>query len=285
MTRGSNLKKRHPLESLGNVKVQSGEIRVERIEHRLKPRVPFPHRHDFYHLLFIEKGHGWHEIDFVKYILKPQQLFIMRPGEVHAWKLGSSTRGFVLEFTQSSVTRSLINKNLISNLNQLPSMILASKQTDWQQHLKLMYQEFHHQQEGYKLSLENLLLSFLVKLARIKKQKATKTSALIEKFQDLIEHHFHTEHAVEFYAKTLDINAKSLTQQISKILGKSAGAVIQERILVEAKRLLAYEEHSVAAIGYELGFEDPNYFARFFRQRAGMAPGQYRRLALRSIPV
>jgi len=53
---------------------------------------------------------------------------------------------------------------------------------------------------------------------------------------------------------------------------------------VEAKRLLAYSNLTIAEIGYRIGYEDPNYFARFFRQKSGLSPGRYRKLAAHTIP-
>lgn len=281
----STLKQLHPLESLGNAPAKSGEIRIERLEDRLQPRVPFPHRHDFYHLLFLERGSGWHEIDFSRHTVTPNQLFIMRPGEVHSWNLGAYTRGYVLEFTRASLSKDKTTDELFSLLDELTSMILPAHPECFRSHLQLMHAEFSAAQSGFRLGLEYMLSAFLVKLVRLEaiRKKNKRASPLAERFLVLVEKKFQQEHKVEFYAKELKITPKALTQKISKILGVSAGTVIQERVLVEAKRMLSYTNQSVADIGYDLGYEDPNYFARFFRQHVGMAPGKYRSLANHTI--
>jgi len=56
----------HPIEAFGNLPASRGEIRVEHLESRLAPKVPFPHRHDFFHFVLVEAGSGWHEIDFTR---------------------------------------------------------------------------------------------------------------------------------------------------------------------------------------------------------------------------
>lgn len=100
-----------------------------------------------------------------------------------------------------------------------------------------------------------------------------------------MEKHFQKEHAVEFYASLMGTTTKALTTQISRALAKPAGAVIQERCLVEAKRILAYSSLPISQIAYELGYEDPNYFARFFKRKAGMSPGEFRKLSARSVTL
>lgn len=275
----------HPLESLGNRPATSGEIRVEKIEHRLQPKVPFPHRHDFFHFLFLEKGSGWHEIDFQRFKVRPGQLFLMRPGQVHAWQLGAGTKGYVLEFTRASLPRNRKTEEIWKFLDAVPAMIQSEKTEELSATLRLMLGEFNGRLADYRLSLEHLLLAFLLKLSRenISASPARSTDTLAQKFQALVEKNFSRHHKVDEYARLLGTTPKALTTRITRVLGRSAGAVIQERCLAEAKRLLAYSELPVAEVGYELGYEDPNYFARFFRKHTGTAPGKFRQLASRTV--
>jgi AraC family transcriptional activator of pobA len=275
-----SLRKLHPLHSLGNAPVGSGGIRVERLEERLRPRVPFPHKHDFYHLLFIERGTGWHEIDFERFMVKKGLFFFVRPAEVHAWSLGKTTRGTVLEFTRASLPQGA--DNIFSALESLPSCGALSESAVAL--LGLMREEFREKATGHHLSLESMLRAFLVILSREGKSKhSRRTDALSEQMRNLVEKNFHREHSVEFYARELRLSPKALTTKVKAALGSSAGELIQERLLLEAKRLLAHSALTVAEVGYELGYEDPSYFARFFRKRAGLAPGKYRKLSSRTV--
>lgn len=273
--------KLHPIESLGNVPAQSGDIRIERLERRLKPKVPFPHRHDFYHFVFLDKGSGWHEIDFRSYKVHAGQMYFVKPGEVHGWQLNRSTRGFVLEFTRESIAQ----KGLLQELENVPALVEGKMAQTFKPFFSLMVEESEAENTGFRLSLEGLLLAFLVRVARIQKQTRGKVSlpTLVSQFHQLIDENFKREHSVEFYAKRLGLSSKALTTKISKALGKSAGAVIQDRCLIEAKRLLAYADLSIAEIGYQIGYDDPNYFARFFRQKTGHSPGEFRKRATRSV--
>lgn len=275
------------MESLGVLRASAGEIRVERLEQRLEPRVPFPHRHDFFHFVALERGGGWHEIDFERFPVKAPQLFLVKPGEVHAWHLSSSTRGFVLEFTESSIGKREERAQVLEMLRRFPAALGGRAVATLFPVLELMAAEFHSGAAHARLSLEHLLLSFLIQLSRAVPAVATEGApkdSLISRFRSLVEQKFEVEHSVEFYASNLGVTAKALTTRVSRALGKSAGSVIQERCLTEAKRLLAHSALPVSEIAYRLGYDDPNYFARFFRQKAGLAPGKFRELAARSVP-
>jgi AraC family transcriptional activator of pobA len=254
---------------------------VERLEQRLSPKVPFPHRHDFYHLVLLEKGSGWHEIDFVKYRVKAAQLFLVRPGQVHSWQLGAGTRGLVLEFTRQSLAATA--GGVLDNLSA-PALIEAKDALSIREIMLPMFDEFSAKKRNFRLCLEHLLISLLLRLGRNRSEKQeTKSDSLLEKFRALLDLHFSKQHGVDFYANLLKVSPKKLTTQAVKHLKKPAGTLIQERCLVEAKRLLAFSELSVAEIAFAVGYQDANYFARLFRQKVGLTPGRFRRLAQHSV--
>jgi AraC-like DNA-binding protein len=280
----NSIKTLHGLETLGNSPAQAGEIRVERLETRLKPRVPFPHRHDFYHFLFLEKGSGWHEIDFEKFSVKAGQLFLMRPGQVHAWNLSPRTRGFVLEFTRESLGKSE-REALLRVADAAPKMILPGSSGQLCRLMQIMLTEFNEKRPAYRAVLEHMLSSILLLLAREAKSAAPPSAgqSFADRFKLLVEENFSRLHKVDDYARLIGISPKALTVKVSQAFGRSAGAVIQDRRLAEAKRLLAYTDSTVAAVGYELGYDDPNYFTRFFRKQTGISPVKFRRLASRTV--
>lgn len=282
------LHKLHPIESLGNAPVAEGELRIERIESRLHPKVPFPHKHDFYHFLFIEKGSGWHEIDFERFKVGAGQFFLMRPAQVHAWNLNSSTRGLVLEFTMASLQNSPHKQNVLESLETLPLMLEGKEAQKFLPVLKLLFEEFQARAPGHTFVMQHLLEALLIQLQRVHAgnlRENRKLNSMSVKFRELVERHFMKEHSVEYYAKALHTNTKALTTYVQRALGKSAGGVIQERCLLEAKRFLVYSDFSIREIGYKLGYEDSNYFARFFRSKTGMSPGRFRKLATHSISL
>ncbi len=273
----------HPIEALGVQRASAGDIRVETLKERLKPKVDFPHRHDFFQLTFVTKGKGWHEIDFKKHKINGRQIFFMKPAQVHSWVFEKGADGFVIEFTRESLP-SLSSKSLFL-LKQIPQLVDAlsfKKETQWkdfQTTCELMLKEFQAKSAQFEVCLEGLLQNLLVQLIRVSEIPSLaqhNTSSIIEKFQALVDVHFQKEHLVGFYAKKMNMTPKALTMQVSRALKKSPKAVIQDRFILEAKRLLSYSDLSVAEVGYELGFDDANYFTRFFTKAAKISPSAFR---------
>lgn len=271
----------HPIEALGVKKASAGEIRVEKLSDRLKPNVDFPHRHDFYQLTFVTKGKGWHDIDFTKHKINGRQIFFMKPGQVHTWVFAPGAEGIVIEFTRESLPA--ISAKSLFLLKQVPAIEDATKfksETQWSDFLtvsELMIKEFNTKKPQFEASLEGLLQNLLVQLVRVSSSVVQhNTLSVIERFQKLVDENYQTEHLVGFYAKKMNMTPKALTMQVSRGLKKSPKAVIQNRFILEAKRLLSYSELSVAEVGYELGFDDANYFTRFFTKATKLSPAKFR---------
>lgn len=265
------LGRHHAIEELGIVKVERGEIRAEKLEERLVPRVPFPHKHDFHQLLVITHGQGIHEIDFRLHKVKPRVVFAMRPGQVHEWRLKAGTRGFVIDFTEQS-----LDKGRLAAVPEVETL----REDEWKVLRFLceeMCREFSSREPGSDLLLRDYLSAILTRLARRGGSGAKAASHDLEKFTRLVEENFRAKHEVEFYAQTLGLSPQALTMRTTRAFGKSAREIIHERCLTEAKRLLAYSPLSITQISDELGFGDPNYFARFFKKGTATTPGAFRK--------
>jgi AraC-like DNA-binding protein len=270
----------------GTVLGSTQSIRINRLENRLQPLIPFPHRHAFYHLVVVTSGSGWHEIDFHRYPVSSYQVYCMAPGQVHSWQLGGTTQGFVLEFEgkslfqQAGTDRGLILQILQHATQQVDlSQVSSESRKRISQLLELMIEEYESQKPHFEVHLKHFLSILLLDLSRVglaSAQRAQDLDPLLERFLSLVENHFKKEHRVSFYAQHLKTTEKALTMRVSRALGKSARTVIQERCLLESKRLLAYSNLSISQIAFELGFEDPNYFSRFFREKSKQSPGAFR---------
>lgn len=271
------LEKRHPLQSLGVIPALRGDIRVEKLEDRMTPKVPFPHKHDFFQIVFIVKGSGWHEVDFTRYKVAPHQVYTIKPGQVHGWELSKKTQGFIVEFTEDSLQQSHWALSL-RTLRQLPDCAILKKLSlDF---LKQMEFEFREKPLHFALALQhflNILLLFLIRETSQTKVLFDKNESLSDAFIELIEKNYRKEHGLAFYAAQLKSSAKNVSANTQKYLGKPAKEILQERILLEAQRLLVFSNLTAAEICYELGFEDPNYFSRFMKQSTGLTALEYRR--------
>lgn len=271
-------RKHHPLKSLGIQAVSETGIRIELLEDRVNPKVPFPHKHDFYQIILVQSGGGWHQIDLLKYKLCPYQVFIIKPGQTHAWQL-SKVKGFVVEFEHSSTGHGKESKEVLNFINASEDCFQLQKN---QFHLlgqlsSVMMAEFNDK-HFHPLTLRSLLIAFIFLLIkRTGKERLSINRSTVAQFKDELEKHFLQEHDVSFYAKLCGLSPKAFTMQIKRALDKSPRQIIQERLVLEIKRYLIYSEMPIAQIGYELGFNDPNYFSRFFKIHTKSSPADFRK--------
>lgn len=278
-----NIKKLHSIDSFGIRKVSLSHIRIERLEERIKPTVPFPHKHDFFQIVLVTKGKGYHQIDFMKHKVVPRQVYLMKPGQMHSWELSKEVQGLVVEFNTQSLNFLKDSTTLIHNMTFSPDVYEFQDQRQFHDLLNLtemMRKEFLQGKDMQDLCLQGYLTGFLIQLIRSYKDSPglPKGISIIQKFKSLVENHFKNEHAVDFYAKTLGLSPQALTMQISRAIGKPPRQIIQERILLEAKRFLVFSDIGIAEIGFELGFDDANYFTRFFRTHEKETPAAFRKL-------
>jgi AraC family transcriptional activator of pobA len=130
------------------------------------------------------------------------------------------------------------------------------------------------------LVLLKRLIIHVTKLAKSeyvpKKKLPEEKFHVIRKFNLLVEAHFKTEHSVSFYAERLFKSPKTISNLFATYNHKTPSQVIQERILIEARRLLSYTEKPVKNITFELGFEDVSYFSNFFKKHTGSSPQEFR---------
>lgn len=135
---------------------------------------------------------------------------------------------------------------------------------------------------GWERVISGQFLSLLVHLSRLQPKAGEaaigrRDLQLAQGFRDLIEQHFAHHKRMDFYARALAISPQRLNAACNSALGYSASALLHGRLMVEAKRHLAYTEMTIAEIGHALGFDDPAYFNRFFTRHAEQPPGAWRR--------
>jgi len=101
-------------------------------------------------------------------------------------------------------------------------------------------------------------------------------SDIIRQFNFLVEQHFKTKHSVAEYAELLNKSPKTLSNIFSKISSKTPLQYIQERKMLEARRLLRYSDLQIQEVAYELGYDDIQTFSRFFKKQEGVSPSEFK---------
>ncbi|HVG16149.1 MAG TPA: helix-turn-helix transcriptional regulator [Chitinophagaceae bacterium] len=248
-----------------------------------------PHRHSFYHLVLYTKGSGWHTIDFEKFPVKPFQIYFMVPGQVHSWHFQSKVDGYIVHFNEGLFTSFLQNGHYLERFPffrgsstegvcQIPPLIHG-------QVIGLFETMLQEIGEGRDQNLDVIRLKLLELFITIdrsctnKKEKNVpqQKRTMLRSFQHLIDRHFRTIKLPKEYADLLYITPNHLNALCQDLMGKTAGDLIRDRVLLEAKRLLTNAGMTVTEIAYDLNFEDNSYFNRFFKKNEGVTPDDFRK--------
>lgn len=149
--------------------------------------------------------------------------------------------------------------------------------------LQVFYDEFTTTDVVQGEMLMVLLKRLIIIVTRLAKQQYISKDDLpddkldvIRKFNLLVESHYRTQHQVKYYADQLFKSPKTISNLFALYNHKSPLTVIQERIIIEAKRLLTYTDKSAKEIAGELGFEDAAHFSRFFKKHTTLSPIAFR---------
>jgi AraC-like DNA-binding protein len=249
----------------------------------------FPHRHNFYELFWIKNGFGQHSIDFIGYKVQANTLFFITPGQVHYWQIEKRVEGSVMLFTEDFLLLNRLDPMFMRNFDFYHSLVnppvLYLNQPQVEQFDMIcehILQEYQTAQFGQATIIQSLLQILLVQAQRCyvssfdtNKPKAGPT--LVRNFLRLIDLDFQTKQNVEEYAHLLAVTPDYLSEVTKQTTGQTASTHIHQRVLLEAKRLLAHTDHNINEICDELGFKDPSYFSRFFKRKTGQPPLLFRK--------
>lgn len=259
----------------------------DRLQHHVVrfPHVNVAHAHDFYLLLYITEGSGTHTVDLVTYELRPGSLFFLAPGQVHHWQLGPDARGFVVFFSAEFYLFRYPGGGLYDfpffDSAHPPVLYLPPAETEIRPLVERLFAEFEVPQANQADVFRSYLHLCLALAAR---QYAAPSSSpethlaqqQIRQFGALLNQHYRTHRSVSDYAARLHVTANHLNALCRRVLNKTASALIQERVITEAQRLLSHSALGVAQVADELGFADASYFGRYFRKSTGRTPEAFR---------
>jgi len=247
------------------------------------PHVNEPHAHSFYLLLCITEGRGRHTVDLVTYELQPGSLFFLAPGQVHHWQLEPGIRGYVVFFDAAfylfRYPDGLYQYPFFDSAHP-PVLALPPADATLPGIFESLLAEYLTPQPGQDEVFRTYLHLCLELAARhYPAHPAAETGPALQQirqFGALLNQHYRTKRSVREYADLLHLSANHLNALCRRVLNKTASALIHERVLVEAQRLLSHSNLGVAQVAYELGFEDASYFVRYFRKYAGTTPEAFR---------
>jgi AraC family transcriptional activator of pobA len=137
--------------------------------------------------------------------------------------------------------------------------------------------------EGHRLAQRALLALIAIEVVRLAASRARSgavtlapTDARIDELRRLIDANFRIERLIRFYAERLNMTPDRLNDHVKRATGVTAGHLIRQRVLTEAKRQLVFTGQAIHEIAYDLAFADPSHFTRFFRKQTGTTPQAFR---------
>lgn len=250
-------------------------LSIERIEQCDPINFDGTHRHSFYEILFFTKAgtNDSHFIDFVQYPIKPQTLHILSPGQVYKINY-NDLHGFMIAIHPDYF---ISNDNLFEP-TAFPTIVSLDKDDLEQIQLlnQLILYEYEHKQREVLL---RSYLDSLIQILRISNQSSADSRSgdkRVQIYLRLVEDSYKTNREVTFYAQKMAVGEKTLNRFCLKYLGVSPKQIILNRLLLEARRKIATTELSFQEIALDLGFKEPSYFTRFFRQQSGQTPEQFK---------
>ena len=244
----------------------------------------FPHRHNFYHFVLFTAGQGYHTIDFEKFTIEPWQIYFMSPGQIHTWEFEGDMQGYVVNFHKDLFKNVLLRSDYLTTLSFFSGLVrdevFVVNEGDRFLVLEILERLVKDTTQTNFVSSSLYYLFNLLNTRRVPSVNQDTNAynhTLLRNFLNLIEANFTSLRLPKEYAALLYITPNHLNALCKELLAQSAGELIRDRVVLEAKRLLVIKDYSVAEIAYELNFNDNSYFTKFFKKAVGLTPEEFRK--------
>lgn len=247
------------------------------------------HKQHYIEIIWITKGSGTLVMDLEKFTLRSNSIFCITPGQLHQLKEDEQTDGYVLSFTEAFLHMGdqefdlMYNSGLFQAFSRSAGIRLDSDIASEMQEIALkMLKESNNVYLFRTEMLRRYLKIFLIYVTRqfqgpLQTIMQTRNLELVEKFKSLVEEHFKTHRKVADYAKLLAVTPNYLNEIIKKITAYPASHHIRQRIILEAKRRVAYADECMKEVAWHLGFSDIAHFSKFFKNATGTTFTDFRK--------
>jgi AraC family transcriptional activator of pobA len=234
------------------------------------------------HIFHLTSGAGVMTVEERSYDFLAPAALLVPAGMAHGFRFEPETQGRVLTISHLYLRELALRDSCFAMLFDRPAA-LALPASALELSLDALSRELNWIAAGHGAAVEAHLLCILVACARALEQARAVTdpgpgpqAALVARFRDAIERHYRHGLPLARYAAQLGVSEKQLRGACLRIARQPPSRMIEQRILLEAKRALLYSNMTVAEAAYYLGFGDPAYFSRFFTKSAGKSPRAFR---------
>ncbi|MDX3751762.1 AraC family transcriptional regulator [Streptomyces sp. AK08-02] len=249
---------------------------------------PRPGRATFHYLIAVTEGELRHDVDHVTRTVAPGQWLWVRPGHAQCWHPPGAARGPFILFEPDVLRPELARLLAPLTAHEAPP-VLSPHPDDatWLHRTALQLLDEHRALGRRPLDIHHalrrsLLESLLLRLANAPGVAPVGTATVgtgpadrYVRFLDALELHFRELYRAADYAELLGCSVRTLSRAAREATGKGVREVIDERRLLEARRLLGDARWDARTVAAYLGFTDPANFGRFFRDRTGLTPAAF----------
>lgn len=256
------------------------------IEAPLGHETPYlePHRHEYWEIIWCLDDKGTQEIDFIEYENQVGRIFTISPGQVHQSDPTSSNVRllvFAHGFIETNKRSTRLVESIFSTRGSRAPFLDCDEEAE--QFLlpvfSMIQQECSREDDcdwALVESLINCFLRYILRYASNSDLNGKSRDVRVGELLDLINANYKLEKSCQFYADKLALTGKRINELVKMDLGKTVTQLIHERIILEANRELAFSNKTIKAISLDLGFNDPAYFSRFYRNSMKESPAAFR---------
>lgn len=248
-----------------------------------------PHAHrDLHQILVIFTGGGEMQAETQRHAFQAPTLLIAPAGVVHGFAFTPETEGYVVTLGDTLLRDLAREETAFKGLFRAPACAsLADDPAHTQELLDTvpkLRRELVWKAPASGAAAAARLTTVLVTVVRalheppdLSSPATNARAALVARFREKVESHLRMDLSIAQYAKALSVTPARLRAACLEVTGKPPARVLEDRMLLEAKRTLTYTNMTVAETAYYLGFADPAYFSRFFSKNAGESPAAFRK--------
>ncbi len=241
-------------------------------------------RHEFQEIIWLKQGTAKCYLDGERTTISSKSLIIIPKGRVHRFIASHDSKGFVIRFNDEFLPKS--SYMLFSQLGWKSNILLPTEESSiLTTYFTLIEHESRQTRAINKTTLVYLLQTLIAKIedlwpypvVRIPKVHS-QSQELWNRFNILIEREFKNQHSVSYFTKELGISRQKLNSVLKHMTGMTAANIIDNRLILQAKRLIIFSNLTIKEIAFDLGFDEHSYFTKVFKKITGYTPSEYKKI-------
>ena len=268
------------------------ELTLSTIQNRLsyKHVVSFttPHVLEFYALVLVTEGEYRHVLDFKEYLIKSGDLFLICPNQIHYFLDLEGFDGYIITFSENFLKDYFVSFNPIIRYELLYEFYVIKKISldDFtsNQFIKtyfLMLDELNREYDSsQKTILQNLLSVVLHNICREFNNENLTSKIELDNtyidFKDILTKEINYKYNVKYYADKLNVSIRTLQSVSKKNTNKTPKELLNESLILESKRQLLNGDILIQDVAFNLGFDDPSAFSKYFKKNTNLTPLEFR---------